>query len=203
MVRVLNDCYSAGKLCLSQRSGAITLLYKKRDVFDTANWRPLRYSVPITRSRPKHCVTVSSQSLRLLSHRISRAVTQAGSWGKTSVFCRMFAAMRLIMLSPQLYFPSTRGKHLTGSNDPFSRRSLYKWVLAPLLEGGSPSCILRSTLRSSLTVICPMLFPFRGGFDRGAHYPHCYTSLLPRLWPARSRQTLALIASLCHAAIAG
>ena len=41
LVRVLNDCYSAGKLCLSQRSGAITLLYKKGDILDTANWRPI------------------------------------------------------------------------------------------------------------------------------------------------------------------
>ena len=41
LVCVLNDCYSAGKLCLLQRSGVITLLYKKGDILDTANWRPI------------------------------------------------------------------------------------------------------------------------------------------------------------------
>ena len=28
LVSVFNECYSAGKMCLSQRLGAITLLYK-------------------------------------------------------------------------------------------------------------------------------------------------------------------------------
>ena len=58
LVRVLNECHTAGKLCLSQRTGAITLLYKKGDILDTANWRRLRCFVQIIRSRPKHCVIV-------------------------------------------------------------------------------------------------------------------------------------------------
>ena len=41
LVRVLNSCYRRGRLSMSQRSGAITLLYKKGDLLDTANWHPI------------------------------------------------------------------------------------------------------------------------------------------------------------------
>ena len=41
LVNVFNLCYRRGRLSLSQRSGAITLLYKKGDILDTANWRPI------------------------------------------------------------------------------------------------------------------------------------------------------------------
>ena len=41
LVEVYNFCYRHGRLCKSQRQGAITLLYKKGDVLDPANWRPI------------------------------------------------------------------------------------------------------------------------------------------------------------------
>ena len=41
LVRVLNSCYHCGRLSLTQRTGAITLLYKKEDLLDTANWHPI------------------------------------------------------------------------------------------------------------------------------------------------------------------
>ena len=41
LVNVLNSCYRCGCLSLTQRTGAITLLYKKGDLLDTANWRPI------------------------------------------------------------------------------------------------------------------------------------------------------------------
>ena len=41
LVEVYNFCYFHGRLCKSQRQGAITLLYKKGDCLDPANWRPI------------------------------------------------------------------------------------------------------------------------------------------------------------------
>ena len=41
LVEVYNFCYRHGRLCKSQRQGAITLLYKKGDCLDPANWRPI------------------------------------------------------------------------------------------------------------------------------------------------------------------
>ena len=41
LVAVLNSCYQLGSLSPSQRSGAITLLFKKDDPLDTKNWRPI------------------------------------------------------------------------------------------------------------------------------------------------------------------
>ena len=41
LVQVFNDCYVSGKLSLTQRSGATTLLYKKGDILNTVNWRPI------------------------------------------------------------------------------------------------------------------------------------------------------------------
>ena len=41
LVEVYNFCYRHGWLCKSQRQGAITLLYKKWDCLDPANWRPI------------------------------------------------------------------------------------------------------------------------------------------------------------------
>ena len=39
LVQVFNSSFSSGKLSLTQRSGAITLLYKKGDILNTVNWR--------------------------------------------------------------------------------------------------------------------------------------------------------------------
>ena len=41
LVEVYNTCFHHGRLCQSQRIGAITLLYKKGDCLDPANWRPI------------------------------------------------------------------------------------------------------------------------------------------------------------------
>ena len=41
LVEVYNFCYRHDRLCKSQRQGAITLLYKKGDCLDPANWRPI------------------------------------------------------------------------------------------------------------------------------------------------------------------
>ena len=41
VVNVFNSCYRSGKLSKSQRSGTITLLFKKGDPQETANWRPI------------------------------------------------------------------------------------------------------------------------------------------------------------------
>jgi hypothetical protein len=40
-VDVMNACYSSGRLSATQRSGMITLLYKKGDRLDMKNWRPI------------------------------------------------------------------------------------------------------------------------------------------------------------------
>ena len=40
-VHVINYCYSIGRLSASQRSGVITLLYKRGDRLDMKNWRPI------------------------------------------------------------------------------------------------------------------------------------------------------------------
>ena len=41
LVRVLNSCYTAGSLTLSQRRGVISLSFKKGDRLDMRNWRPI------------------------------------------------------------------------------------------------------------------------------------------------------------------
>ena len=41
LVNVFNSCYRSGKMSKSQRSGTITLLFKKGDPLETANWRPI------------------------------------------------------------------------------------------------------------------------------------------------------------------
>ena len=41
LTNVFNSCFHQGRLPVSQRSGAITLLYKKGDILNTANWRPI------------------------------------------------------------------------------------------------------------------------------------------------------------------
>ena len=41
MVATFNDSFTRGLLSFSQRTGLITLLYKKHDRLDTKNWRPI------------------------------------------------------------------------------------------------------------------------------------------------------------------
>ena len=41
LVRVLNSCYQSNSLSVSQRRSLITLLFKKNDRLDCANWRPI------------------------------------------------------------------------------------------------------------------------------------------------------------------
>ena len=41
LVQVLNSCYRAGSLTLSQRRGVISLPFKKGDRLDMRNWRPI------------------------------------------------------------------------------------------------------------------------------------------------------------------
>ena len=41
MVATFNDTFTGGSLSFSQRTGLITLLYKKHDRLDTKNWRPI------------------------------------------------------------------------------------------------------------------------------------------------------------------
>ena len=41
LVHVLNSCYTAGSLTLSQRRGVISLSFKKGDRLDMRNWRPI------------------------------------------------------------------------------------------------------------------------------------------------------------------
>lgn len=41
LVSVFNDCFSRGSLSYSQRTGLISLLFKKGDRLDTKNWRPI------------------------------------------------------------------------------------------------------------------------------------------------------------------
>ena len=41
LVLVYNDCLARGRLSFSQRTGLITLLYKKHDRLDVKNWRPI------------------------------------------------------------------------------------------------------------------------------------------------------------------
>ena len=41
LVNVFNDCLLSGRLSFSQRTGLITLIYKKGDKLDTKNWSPI------------------------------------------------------------------------------------------------------------------------------------------------------------------
>ena len=41
LVKVLNSCLESGSLCLSQRRGVISLVFKKGDRLDARNWRPI------------------------------------------------------------------------------------------------------------------------------------------------------------------
>ena len=41
LVTVINDSFNNGQLSLSQRTGVISLLYKKGDKLETKNWRPI------------------------------------------------------------------------------------------------------------------------------------------------------------------
>ena len=41
LVKVLNSCFESGSLCLSQRRGVISLVFKKGDRLDARNWRPI------------------------------------------------------------------------------------------------------------------------------------------------------------------
>ena len=41
LVCVLNSCFNDGSLSLSQRSGVISLLFKKGEHLDIPNWRPI------------------------------------------------------------------------------------------------------------------------------------------------------------------
>ena len=41
LVEVYNSSFHHGRFCKSQRNGAITLLYKRGDCLDPANWRPI------------------------------------------------------------------------------------------------------------------------------------------------------------------
>ena len=41
LTEVLNEAYRSGSLSLSQRSGLISLIYKKGDHFSCKNWRPI------------------------------------------------------------------------------------------------------------------------------------------------------------------
>ena len=41
LVATFNDSLARGSLSFSQRTGLITLLYKKHDRLDTKNWRPI------------------------------------------------------------------------------------------------------------------------------------------------------------------
>ena len=41
LVHVLNSCYTAGSLTLSQRRGVISLSFDKEDRLDMLNWRPM------------------------------------------------------------------------------------------------------------------------------------------------------------------
>ena len=54
LVDVYNFCYRHGRLCKSQRQGAITLLYKKGDCLDPANWRPITLLCVDYRSSLRH-----------------------------------------------------------------------------------------------------------------------------------------------------
>ena len=41
LVLVLNSCFSEGRLSLSQLRGVISLSFKKGDLLDPKNWRPI------------------------------------------------------------------------------------------------------------------------------------------------------------------
>ena len=60
LTNVFNSCFHQGRLPVSQRSGAITLLYKKGDILDTSNWRP------ITLLCADYKIVAKALSLRLL-----------------------------------------------------------------------------------------------------------------------------------------
>ena len=61
LVSVYNDCFVSGRLSFSQRSGLITLLYKKGDKLDTKNFHS---SVPIIKSWLRYLLTVLVLSYR-------------------------------------------------------------------------------------------------------------------------------------------
>ena len=144
LVHVLNSCYTAGSLTLSQRRGVISLSFKKGDRLDMRNWRPISL---LNVDYKLAARTIAARLLKVIHLVVAEDQTCGvpGRYiGENVAFLRDVVSYATMFDSPVVFCLLIRRRPLIGWIGPLCMPLFGKWGLALLFLSGLTCFILAS-----------------------------------------------------------
>ena len=131
LICVLNSCFRSGCLSLSQRRGVISLSFKKGDLLDIRNWRPISL---LNVDYKLAARTIAGRLLKVIHHVVAKDQT-CGVPGRFLLGRMFLFSGMLLSLLPALtplwhYFLSIRKSHSIVLSGLLCVKRSSKWVLA-------------------------------------------------------------------------